>query len=136
MTVGLLLLRLLFGGLLIGHGCQKSVGWFHGPGPVAAAALIDCGPHEVDSSLPSSTGGLVSSSRSLGRVATRSTISSTHRTEMALVLSRSALGYSVPCRRLSGDAFCWVPNERAGRVSAPVRLTVRLTRLVQRSDQL
>ena len=33
MEVGLLILRIVVGGLFIGHGTQKLFGWFGGPGP-------------------------------------------------------------------------------------------------------
>jgi putative oxidoreductase len=39
--VGLLLLRLMVGPLLIGHGCQKAWGWFHGPGRAVATAMFN-----------------------------------------------------------------------------------------------
>ena len=38
---GLLLLRVMLGVLRIGHGLQKAVGWFHGPGLRTAAALFE-----------------------------------------------------------------------------------------------
>jgi putative oxidoreductase len=41
MAVGLLLLRIVLGAMIIGHGAQKSVGWFHGPGSAGAAALFE-----------------------------------------------------------------------------------------------
>ena len=41
METGLLLLRVMLGVLLIGHGLQKAVGWFHGPGLRAAASLFE-----------------------------------------------------------------------------------------------
>jgi putative oxidoreductase len=39
--LGLLVLRLVLGALLAGHGLQKAFGWFHGPGVDGAAALFD-----------------------------------------------------------------------------------------------
>lgn len=33
MAYGLLLLRVVIGGLLLGHGLQKTFGWWDGPGP-------------------------------------------------------------------------------------------------------
>ena len=33
MKIGRLLVRLVVGGLFIGHGTQKLFGWFDGPGP-------------------------------------------------------------------------------------------------------
>jgi putative oxidoreductase len=33
MKLGRLLVRLVVGGLFIGHGTQKLFGWFEGPGP-------------------------------------------------------------------------------------------------------
>lgn len=41
MELGLLLLRLLLGALIFGHGMQKLTGWFGGPGPRGAAPLFD-----------------------------------------------------------------------------------------------
>ena len=41
METGLLLLRVMLGVLLIGHGLQKAVGWFPGPGLRAAASLFE-----------------------------------------------------------------------------------------------
>jgi putative oxidoreductase len=41
MAVGLLLLRMVLGAVIIGHGCQKALGWFHGPGITRAAALFE-----------------------------------------------------------------------------------------------
>lgn len=40
MDVGLLLLRLLLGGVLFVHGMQKATGWFSGPGLAGAEALF------------------------------------------------------------------------------------------------
>lgn len=36
-----LLVRLVVGGLLAGHGAQKLLGWFGGPGPDGTAAMMD-----------------------------------------------------------------------------------------------
>src|ERR1051326_4370100 len=41
MSVGALILRLVFGGLLIGHGTQKLFGWFGGHGFQATAGGMD-----------------------------------------------------------------------------------------------
>lgn len=41
MNVGLLLLRLLLGGLLAGHACQKLFGWFRGAGPAGSGELFE-----------------------------------------------------------------------------------------------
>src|ERR1700694_4451776 len=41
MDIGLLILRIAFGVLIIGHGTQKAFGWFHGPGPSAVAELFN-----------------------------------------------------------------------------------------------
>jgi putative oxidoreductase len=41
MSVGALILRLVFGGLLIGHGTQKLFGWFGGHGFQATAGVMD-----------------------------------------------------------------------------------------------
>lgn len=41
MSFGLLLLRLVVGGLFIGHGTQKLFGWFDGPGRDGATAFMD-----------------------------------------------------------------------------------------------
>lgn len=41
MDVALLVLRLLLGVLLLGHGLQKAFGWFRGPGPAVAAGLFE-----------------------------------------------------------------------------------------------
>jgi uncharacterized membrane protein YphA (DoxX/SURF4 family) len=35
MSIGLLILRVVLGGLLIGHGTQKLLGWSAGPAPRA-----------------------------------------------------------------------------------------------------
>jgi putative oxidoreductase len=35
MNVGRLMLRVVIGGLFIGHGARKLFGWFDGPGPTA-----------------------------------------------------------------------------------------------------
>ena len=41
MNVGLLLLRLLLGGLLAGHACQKLFGWFRGAGPAGSGEMFE-----------------------------------------------------------------------------------------------
>lgn len=41
MNVGLLILRLLLGGLLLGHSMQKMVGWFGGLGPAGTGAIFE-----------------------------------------------------------------------------------------------
>jgi putative oxidoreductase len=41
MSVGRLLARTVIGGLFIGHGTQKLFGWFGGPGPAGAAAMME-----------------------------------------------------------------------------------------------
>ncbi|MFE4663646.1 DoxX family protein [Streptomyces sp. NPDC056716] len=41
MDTGLLLLRLLLGGLLFGHGAQKMFGWYGGHGPRGTAPLFE-----------------------------------------------------------------------------------------------
>lgn len=40
MAIGLLLLRIVLGAMIIGHGCQKARGWFRGAGLVATADLF------------------------------------------------------------------------------------------------
>jgi putative oxidoreductase len=40
MKIGRLLVRLVIGGLFIGHGTQKLFGWFGGPGPEGAAGMM------------------------------------------------------------------------------------------------
>lgn len=40
MKVGRLLVRLVIGGLFVGHGTQKLFGWFDGPGPAGAAGMM------------------------------------------------------------------------------------------------
>src|SRR5579864_6720553 len=40
MDTGLLILRVVFGLLMIGHGTQKLFGWFGGPGPHKAAGFV------------------------------------------------------------------------------------------------
>jgi putative oxidoreductase len=41
MSPGLLLLRLVVGGIFIGHGTQKLFGWFGGGGPEGTAGMVD-----------------------------------------------------------------------------------------------
>ncbi len=41
MDIGLLLLRLLVGGLLFGHAAQKMFGWFGGHGPAGTAPIFE-----------------------------------------------------------------------------------------------
>lgn len=41
MSLGLLILRVVVGGLFIGHGTQKLFGWFGGPGPEGAGQFFD-----------------------------------------------------------------------------------------------
>jgi putative oxidoreductase len=41
MSAGLLLLRAAFGLLLVGHGLQKALGWFHGPGLDTVSRAFD-----------------------------------------------------------------------------------------------
>jgi putative oxidoreductase len=41
MKAGRLLVRLVIGGLFIGHGTQKLFGWFGGPGPEGTSAMMD-----------------------------------------------------------------------------------------------
>lgn len=40
MNIGLLILRVVFGLLMIGHGTQKLFGWFGGPGPRQASGFV------------------------------------------------------------------------------------------------
>jgi putative oxidoreductase len=40
MPIGLLLLRLVVGGIFIGHGTQKLLGWFGGGGPEGTAGFV------------------------------------------------------------------------------------------------
>lgn len=40
LDLGLLLLRLVVGGLIVGHGAQKLLGWFGGPGLAAATRMF------------------------------------------------------------------------------------------------
>ena len=39
--IGLLILRLVMGGLLVGHGSQKLLGWFSGPGLSGTASWLE-----------------------------------------------------------------------------------------------
>src|SRR2546428_13481754 len=39
--IGLLILRLVMGGLLVGHGSQKLFGWFNGPGLKGTAGFLE-----------------------------------------------------------------------------------------------
>ncbi|WP_040833870.1 DoxX family protein [Nocardia brevicatena] len=63
--IGLLVLRVVFGGLLAGHGSQKLFGWFGGPGLEAnGAAFEKMGYHPGDlfgtlAGLSEFTGGLL-----------------------------------------------------------------------------
>jgi hypothetical protein len=41
MAAGLLILRVVVGGLLVGHGTQKLFGWFGGHGPRATGAFFE-----------------------------------------------------------------------------------------------
>lgn len=41
MKIGRLLLRLVIGGLFIGHGTQKLFGWFGGPGPSGTGQMME-----------------------------------------------------------------------------------------------
>ena len=41
MKIGRLIVRLVIGGLFIGHGTQKLMGWFGGPGPDGTAGMMD-----------------------------------------------------------------------------------------------
>jgi putative oxidoreductase len=41
MTVGLLIIRVVLGLLLVGHGAQKLLGWFGGPGLSGTAGFFD-----------------------------------------------------------------------------------------------
>jgi putative oxidoreductase len=41
MSIGRLTARAVIGGLFIGHGTQKLFGWFGGPGPTGAAAMME-----------------------------------------------------------------------------------------------
>jgi putative oxidoreductase len=41
MNVALLILRVIVGGLFVGHGLQKLVGWFGGHGPKGTAAFFE-----------------------------------------------------------------------------------------------
>jgi putative oxidoreductase len=40
MDVGLLMLRLVLGGVMAAHGAQKVFGWFDGPGPAGAQGMM------------------------------------------------------------------------------------------------
>jgi putative oxidoreductase len=40
MRLGRLIVRLIIGGLFIGHGTQKLFGWFGGPGPAGTAQMM------------------------------------------------------------------------------------------------
>src|SRR4051812_41444607 len=40
-NAGLLILRLIFGGLLAGHGAQKLFGWFEGPGIAGTTGMME-----------------------------------------------------------------------------------------------
>ncbi|MEO8291341.1 MAG: DoxX family protein [Gaiellaceae bacterium] len=40
MSYGLLLLRLVLGGIMAGHGLQKLFGWWEGPGPRGTAGMM------------------------------------------------------------------------------------------------
>jgi hypothetical protein len=40
MNVALLVLRVIVGGLFVGHGCQKLLGWFGGHGPRGTASFF------------------------------------------------------------------------------------------------
>ena len=41
MSVALLILRVIVGGLFVGHGCQKLLGWFGGHGPKGTASFFE-----------------------------------------------------------------------------------------------
>lgn len=41
MDIAILLLRVVFGGLLVGHGAQKLFGWFGGPGFAGTAGWLE-----------------------------------------------------------------------------------------------
>jgi putative oxidoreductase len=41
MDAGLLIARVVFGLLMVAHGCQKAFGWFGGPGPQGTAAFLE-----------------------------------------------------------------------------------------------
>ncbi len=41
MKIGRFVLRLVLGGLFVGHGTQKLFGWFGGPGPEGTEAMMD-----------------------------------------------------------------------------------------------
>jgi len=40
MKIGRLIVRVVIGGLFIGHGTQKLFGWFNGPGPAGAQQMM------------------------------------------------------------------------------------------------
>jgi putative oxidoreductase len=63
MDTGLLILRLVVGGLFIGHGTQKLFGWFGGPGPRRFGSGLEKlgyrpgGPMAIVAGMAETTGG-------------------------------------------------------------------------------
>ncbi|MFJ8604387.1 DoxX family membrane protein [Streptomyces shenzhenensis] len=56
MTTGLLLLRILLAGLLLGHALQKLRGWFGGAGPAGTSAVFERRGFAPSTQLATTTG--------------------------------------------------------------------------------